>query len=183
MTSHSLSTECASVTFTVAARSRPLPLAAGSLLLLTACRKKTEARCPHYRPSDPYRSEGTAVSDRLAMSGSYARRHQTCDFGKCATSAPAELGGKIHNVSRTRARTQVLLQARKLRVYLSGTFGAFWLRTSVPCASFPMVLPWVARWMGARARTSGGTPHTTLDLGGTRNVSRRFLRAVGGVPS
>ena len=41
-------------------------------------------------------------------------------------SAPAELGGEIHNVSRNRARTQVLLQARKLHVYGSGTFGAFW---------------------------------------------------------
>ena len=43
-----------------------------------------------------------------------------------AASAPAELGEEIHNVSRSRARTQVLLQARKLHVYGSGTFGAFW---------------------------------------------------------
>ena len=50
-----------------------------------------------------------------------ARRRQTC----YATSAPAELGGGIH-VSRNRARTQVPLQARKLRVYGSGTCGAFW---------------------------------------------------------
>ena len=46
------------------------------------------------------------------------------------TSAPAELGGEIHIVSRNRARTQVLLQARKLHVYGSGTSGAFW-----PCCS------------------------------------------------
>ena len=58
--------------------------------------------------------------------GGMARRHQTCDFGEHATSAPAELGGEIHNVSRNRARTRVLLQARKLHVYGSGTFGAFW---------------------------------------------------------
>ena len=45
---------------------------------------------------------------------------------KRATSAPAELGGEIQSVSRNRARTQVLLQAWKLRVYGSGTFGAFW---------------------------------------------------------
>ena len=33
---------------------------------------------------------------------------------KHATSAPAEFGGEIHNVSRSRARnTQVLLQAQK----------------------------------------------------------------------
>ena len=42
------------------------------------------------------------------------------------TSAPAELGGEIHNISRSRARTQVLLQARKLHVCGSGTFGALW---------------------------------------------------------
>ena len=54
------------------------------------------------------------------------RRHQTCDFGEHATSAPAELGGEIHKVSRNRARTQVFLQARKLHVYGKGTSGAFW---------------------------------------------------------
>ena len=42
-----------------------------------------------------------------------SRRHQTCDFGEHATSVPAELGGEIRNVARDRARTQVLLQARK----------------------------------------------------------------------
>ena len=36
------------------------------------------------------------------------RRHQTCDFCERATSAPAELGGEIHSVSRNRAHTQVL---------------------------------------------------------------------------
>ena len=40
--------------------------------------------------------------------------------------APAELGGEFLNVSRNRAHTQVLLQARKLHVYRSGTLGAFW---------------------------------------------------------
>ena len=45
------------------------------------------------------------------------RRHQTCYFREHATSAPAELGGKFHNVSRNRARTQVLLQAQKLHVF------------------------------------------------------------------
>ena len=49
------------------------------------------------------------------------RRHQTCYFRKYTTSAAAELGGKIHNVSGNRARTQVLLQAQKLHVYGSGT--------------------------------------------------------------
>ena len=34
--------------------------------------------------------------------------------------------GKFTNVSRNRACTQVLLQAWKLHVYRSGTFGAFW---------------------------------------------------------
>ena len=61
-----------------------------------------------------------------------ARRHQTCDFRAHATSAPAELGGEIHNVSHNRACTQVLLQARKLHVYGSGTFGAFWGKQGVP---------------------------------------------------
>jgi len=53
-------------------------------------------------------------------------RHQTCDFRARATSVPTELGGKIHNASGNRARIQVLVQARKLHVYGSGTFGAFW---------------------------------------------------------
>ena len=39
------------------------------------------------------------------------RRHQTCDFHNHATTAPAELGGEIHKVSRYRARTQVPPQA------------------------------------------------------------------------
>ena len=57
------------------------------------------------------------------------RRHrETCDFREHVTSAPAELGGKIHIVSRNRARTQVFLQARKLHVYGSGSFGAFWMQ-------------------------------------------------------
>ena len=38
-------------------------------------------------------------------------------FCEHVTSAPTELGGEIHVVSRNRARTQVLLQARKLHVY------------------------------------------------------------------
>lgn len=54
------------------------------------------------------------------------RRHQTCYCRKHATSTAAEFGGEIHNVSRKRARRQVLLQAQTLHVYGSGTFGAFW---------------------------------------------------------
>ena len=50
-----------------------------------------------------------------------------CDFREYATSAPAEFGGEIHNISRNRALTQVLLQAQKLHAYGSGTFGAFWI--------------------------------------------------------
>ena len=48
------------------------------------------------------------------------------DFREYSTSAPAELGGEIHNVSRNRTRTKVLLQVRRLHVYGSGSFGAFW---------------------------------------------------------
>ena len=48
---------------------------------------------------------------------------------KHATSAPAELGGKIHNISRNRSRTHVLPQVRKSQVYASGTVGAFWYVT------------------------------------------------------
>ena len=44
--------------------------------------------------------------------------HHACDFREY-------LGGELHDVLRNRARTQVLLQAWKLRVYGSGTFGAF----------------------------------------------------------
>ena len=43
-----------------------------------------------------------------------------------ATSAPAELGGGIHKVSRNGPRMQVRPQVRQLHVYGSGTFGAFW---------------------------------------------------------
>ena len=63
---------------------------------------------------------GDHVSARHARAGIAA---EYPDFGEHATSAPAELGGKIHNVSRNRARTQVLPQARKLHVYGSGTLG------------------------------------------------------------
>ena len=59
--------------------------------------------------------------------GPQSRRHQLCDFGEHATSAFAELAGETHDVSRNRARTQVLLRARKWHVSGSGTFGAFWL--------------------------------------------------------
>ena len=52
--------------------------------------------------------------------------HQTCDFSEHATSAAAEFGGEIHNVSRKRTQMQVLLQAQKLHVYRSVTVGAFW---------------------------------------------------------
>ena len=40
-------------------------------------------------------------------------------FRKHTTSAPAELGGEIHNISQNRAHTP------KSHVYGSGTFGAF----------------------------------------------------------
>ena len=53
------------------------------------------------------------------------RRRQTCYFRQLATSAPAESRGEMHNVSRNRARTQVLLQVQRSHVYGSGTFGAF----------------------------------------------------------
>ena len=59
--------------------------------------------------------------------GTKIMRRQMCDFREHATSsAPAELGAEIHKVSRNRARTQVLLQARKLHVRGSGTCGASW---------------------------------------------------------
>ena len=55
--------------------------------------------------------------NRQVIPPEYSRRHQMCDFIEHATSAPAELGMEIHNVSRNRARTQVILQAQKLHVY------------------------------------------------------------------
>ena len=57
---------------------------------------------------------------------------------KHATSAPSELGGETHNVSRNRARTKVLLQARKLHVYRSGAFGAFWTGRTVTGKSWSL---------------------------------------------
>ena len=55
------------------------------------------------------------------------RQHRTRDLNDHATSAPAELGEEMHNDSRSRARTQALLQARKLHVYGNVAFGAFWI--------------------------------------------------------
>ena len=56
---------------------------------------------------------------------------QTCRF--CASGARRE----IHNVSRNRDPTQVSLQAQKLHVYGSGTFGAFghWTSGNQGCCS------------------------------------------------
>ena len=45
------------------------------------------------------------------------RRHQTCYFRKPATSAPAEFGWTIPNVSRNRARTQVSAGAEVARLW------------------------------------------------------------------
>ena len=53
------------------------------------------------------------------------RRHKKCYFRKHATSVPAEFGGETHNVSRDRARTQVLLQAQKSHVYFLVPSGGF----------------------------------------------------------
>ena len=63
------------------------------------------------------------VSLLYMLTYKHARKH--------ATSAAAELGGEIHNVSRNRARAQVLPRAQKLHVYGSGTFGAFWWHTPI----------------------------------------------------
>ena len=49
------------------------------------------------------------------------RRHQTCYLRKRATSAAAELRGETHNVSRNRARTQVLPQKPKNYLGASAT--------------------------------------------------------------
>ena len=71
-----------------------------------------------------YGATACHMASQLALHrvvGKTARRHQPCDFGEHKTSAPAELGGEIQNVSRNRARTQVLMQARKSHVYGSGT--------------------------------------------------------------
>ena len=63
-------------------------------------------------------------TDRSRL-GDSVRRHQTCHFRRHTTSAPAELGGETHDVSRNRARAQVLPQAQKLHVYGSGALAAF----------------------------------------------------------
>ena len=47
---------------------------------------------------------------------------QTRDFRERATSAPAELGAEIRNVSRSRARAQVPPLAPKLHVCRNGAF-------------------------------------------------------------
>ena len=77
-------------------------------------------------PLQCFPAPGMAPARAIRMQ-SYSGRPEAkrCDFGERATSAPAELGGEGHNVSRNRARTRVLLQARMLHVYGSGTCGAF----------------------------------------------------------
>ena len=58
--------------------------------------------------------------------GDSRSRRARLQSGTSLPSVPAELGGEIHHVSRNRACTKVLLQARKLHVCGSGTFGASW---------------------------------------------------------
>ena len=93
------------------------------------------------------------------------RRHQTCDFREHATSAPAEPGGEIRNVSRNQAHTHVLWQALKSHVFGSGTFGAFWPAQHCICASplFTFALP-------RRARAAAGCRGLPRTLGAPRPV-------------
>ena len=86
------------------------------------------------------------------------RRHQTCDFGERATSAPAELGGKIN-----RALTQVLLQARRSHVYGGGTFRCLLYPL---CALGPLLLP----VDGVRDHLRGLLSHVVSQPGPTRNI-------------
>ena len=65
------------------------------------------------------------IPQLIFENGAHTRQHHICYFREHATSAPAELGGGIHNVSRTRASAQALPQAQKLHVHGRGTFGAF----------------------------------------------------------
>ena len=86
----------------------------------------------HLTPSESYVRGAKSSNTQATPPEEFAqrilvwiRRHRTCHFREHATSAPAELGGDIHKVSQNRAHTLVLLQARKLHVYGSGTLGAF----------------------------------------------------------
>ena len=102
-----------------------------AIIILERGRPRARRRPP---PAPPGRAAGAARIPAGARRGAPAggpsrplpRRHQRCDFGEHDTSAPAELGGEIHNVSRNRARKQVPLQARKSHACGGGTFGAFW---------------------------------------------------------
>ena len=58
-------------------------------------------------------SPASVLQEMRPRRASFIRRRHTCDFREHDTSAPAELGGEIHDVSRNRARAQVPLQARK----------------------------------------------------------------------
>ena len=95
---------------------------------------------------------------RRTADGAYLREYLSTGYREHATSAPAELGGEPHNVSRNRARTQVLLQARKLHVYGSGAFGAFWTQPTEPTRA------WVKEGRSLRPRRAtapGGTKTKT----------------------
>ena len=101
--------------------SQPVPYMTSYVLCPIACPQP-----PSQRFSSP---ECLPIHAKTSLSSLFpSRRHQTCYFRKRATSVAAEFAGEIHNVSRNRARTQVLPQAQKLRAYGSGTFGAFWPR-------------------------------------------------------
>ena len=71
-----------------------------------------------------FTGDAAACDEQLHMAKMSNIINQATSFNML-TSAPAELGGKIRSVSRNQARTQVLLQAQKLHVYGSGTFGSF----------------------------------------------------------
>ena len=108
---------------------------------------------PFCRFSQHIVSKQTFFVSRAAL----IRRHRTCYFRKHVTSAHAELGAEIHNVSRNRARTKVLPQAQKLHVYGNGTFGAF--------GNFKIPSTW--RW---------GCVHK--QLWATGFIARRHLRPI-----
>ena len=94
------------------------------------------------RPGSGASKRERARENTCKEGATHLRRHQTCDFREHATSAPAELGGKFHICLRIRARTQVLLQARKLHVDGSCTFGSLWQNSTRKTAGVPHPRTW-----------------------------------------
>ena len=88
-------------------------------LIPKTCRDASEEPSPLRAPS-----RSRPKSGELLRSPDPSK--QTLAQGSAGSSGGTKRAASVNNVSRNRARTQVLLQAQKLHAYGSGKFCAFW---------------------------------------------------------